>query len=1134
MTERSRAEQIAQLEAGIAAQESLRVQLGDAVVDATVAALTTQLATLRAAGPASSDDVLAQLRGYVPQELIDKIRAGGRIEGERKQVTVLFSDLSGFTALSERLDPEEVRAFQDDLFAEMARVVYQYEGFVEKFVGDAVMCFFGAPVAHEDDPARALRAALTMRERMAGINRRWERRLGQPLTLHVGVNTGTVVAGSMGSDLSRTYAVTGDTVNTAARLQSAAEAGQILVSRATQRLARGAFEFRELAPVSVKGKREPVAVYELERARLRPSSARGVEELGAAFVGREAALAQLAAVGEGLRRGEGRLVTVTAEAGLGKTRLMEEWRATLGEEVRWLEGRCFAHTTGLAYAPFLDLFRAFAGITDDHSEGEAREHFRQAAARLFPESAEARAIVVSLLALRPTGEERALLGRLSADDLRSRLIGYMRTLFERLARERATVLLLEDVHWADAASLELAQQLLPIVEQSPLAVVLVYRPESGSPPDRLRAAAGVRFPANLTDVALEPLSARTTLEMVELLLESGTVPPALAALVVGKGEGNPFFVEEVIRTLIERGALSRGGDGEGWSATPLIESVTVPDTLHGVLAARLDRLPDETKRVVQQASVIGRIFLHRVLMQIAEDAPLVDADLTHLERADLIRERARVPEVEYMFRHALTQEVAYGSLLGARRRELHQRTGEAMEQLFSGRLSEFSAIVGDHFLRGEVWEKAAAYLIEAGDAAARVNAFHTARRNYRQALDAMLHLEDTPAVRTRRVETTVKLASVSIGSGLYVEIAERLSEADVLARTLVDDGSVAEGRLRLARIAQWMGRHVGYLSERTPEAVQLYQHALEEARALGDEYLAAQASSGIAAVLSSAGRFREAVEHLQFALPRLGAAGDWSDWARMQSFYGTARAALGDYAGGLEELRIAVAKAYELHYESGISVTHIFLCILYAAGREDQKLLDTSAVVLEHAIPAGDRYYTYLGLAYRGLAECRLGRLEAAAASLAQSRALREALGGRILSGETVLAAAAELAIAQGRAADSLAAVEELIAELTSRSDRQQNGDAWALWALALAAQDPPRTTEALQLAAEAVGLAEQSENTVSLARCRLVYGQLLAAQDRHAAARPVLEQAVAYFERAGMPGLRDTARALLGAGAMN
>ncbi len=811
------ADQIAQLEAAIAAQDELRPLLGDAVVDTAIAALRARQDALRSpetVAPRSAwvpapGEALAQLQSRVPEALADKARvtaATRPVEGERRNVTVLFADLSGFTALSERFDPEVIRAFQHDLFDAMASVVYEYEGFVEKFVGDAIVSIFGAPLTHEDDPERALRAALAIRERMAGVNQRWVEQLGQTLTIHIGVNTGTVVAGEIGAQHGGGYAVTGDVINTASRLQDAAQPGQILVSLNTYRLAHEAFAFRGLKPLRLQGKREPLTVFELRRAKLYPGKSRGVRGLSSPMVGRARELEELRRVSDGLISGHGQVVIVRGEAGIGKSRLMAEWRAGLGKQVRWLEGRSFSGGSAVPYAPFADLSRRYAGITDEDSESRARSRLGAALKRVLPAEAEASALVGGMLGMRPEPGEEASIAALSSQVVKQRLFALIEGLFRRLAQQRPTVLVMEDLHWADGSSLELIDHLLPLVRDLPLTVVGVFR-RAGD--ESLWPVVAAEYADLLTSLELAPLPDTATVTLVEELLSTPELlPPAAQELIIGKAEGNPFFVEEVIRSLIERGALVRSAEHGGrWVATALIDSTRVPDTLQGVLMARLDRLPAETRRIAQLAAVIGRIFQYRVLLKLAETAGGLEADLSHLEREELIQELRRDPELEYIFKHGLTQEVAYESLLAPQRRELHARVGAALEELAGDRLGELPAILGGHFLQGGNWEKAYIYLTAAGGAATRLHAHPEARLHYDRALEAISHQSPADETVRRRIDTTLARVAVSWGADDPERNLAMLGEVETLARALsAQAASTGPDRARLARVHYWMGR----------------------------------------------------------------------------------------------------------------------------------------------------------------------------------------------------------------------------------------------------------------------------------------------------------------------------------------
>lgn len=1056
-------QQIANLQAAIAAQEGLRPSLGDAIVDATLAALRAQLDALiaRQAGSPpvalmpAGDDPFSR---YLPGELADKLRVAGMVEGERKQVTVVFADLSGFTALSERLDPEEVRSLQNDLFPEMAAAVYHYEGYVDKFIGDAIMAVFGAPIAHEDDPERALRAALDMRARIAQLNRTWQPRFGRALSLHVGINTGTVIAGDISAGRRNSYTVTGDAVNVASRLSDAAVPGQILVSRETYRLAQGAFDFAPLEPLTVKGKSEPLAVFELQRARLYPLKLRGLKELGSAFVARERESALLREVLNDLLAGRGRVVTVTGEAGLGKSRLLAEWNAEVGARARWREGRAFAHTAGMAYGPFLDFFRRYANIHDDDTEQEARAVLGEVVRRFFGDSLEAHALLASLLAMQLAPAEAELLAGLPAQTIRTRIFDAIAHMVEEPTRERPTILVLEDMHWSDSTSIDLAASLLELTKRVPLAIVVVCRPDPDAPSQRLLDIIRSGYADCVTSIALAPLSNDSTVQMLEQLLSAHHLPPALTTMICARAEGNPFYVEEVIRMLIERGVLMRteaaAADGElQWQTTPLLQSVQVPNTLEGVLQARLDRLPVEAKWLAQQAAVIGRNFLYRVLVCIGDSSAGIDAELSYLERQELIREQARDPEIEYIFKHALTQDVAYHSLLAPRRKELHHRTGRALEELFAERLGEFSGLIAFHYLRGEVWDKAVAYLLRAGDDALGLYAHAEARQHYAAALGALDHLPDSLENRRRRVDTTTKLASVSIVAADPSLNLARLAQAESLARALPSpSGSGTGDALRLARIHYWMGRAHFYRNE-SREAIGYYRQVLAEGQESGDPELLALPSSTLGQVtVLIQGQFGKAAPLLAQAVAQLEKLHDWGEWIRAQGYLALATGAQGKYAEGLAIADQALARGRDTNNMTGVGLVLLLCQGIHLMARNHERVLETMQACLAINEQTGDRLQAYIANGMGAWAQSRLGQHPAAAARMAQSRAIGQSLGGRLVLADWFAVAGAELVFNAGRVDEAIPLAEQAIALTKGVGSAYSEGMAHRLLGQALAA----------------------------------------------------------------------------------
>jgi class 3 adenylate cyclase/tetratricopeptide (TPR) repeat protein len=1124
-------QRISQLRAAIAAQDELRPLLGDAAVDVAVDALRSRLESLLAEEALASDGIPPGTRigagaGGSTGEA-DRSTMRATAGSERRDVSVLFADLSGFTALSERLDPEVIRAFQGDLFDELTAVIREYEGFVEKFVGDAVLAIFGAPHSHEDDPERALRAALAIRERMDLLDRRWADRLGVSTSLHIGVNTGTVVAGQIGSESGGAYAVTGDTITTASRLQTAARPNQILVSAATQRLTHEAFVFRALKPIRVKGKREPLVVFELQRVRVRPGKSRGLAGLSAPMVGRDEKLAELRRVTDELPDRGGRVVVVTGEVGIGKSRLMAEWSATLDPEVRWLEGHCFAHGAALPYGPFLDLCRRYAGITDDDSERRARVRLRDTLDRVLPGDLEANAIVAGMLGMRPQPDEVDFLGTLSSRDLGQRLIALIETIFTRLAEQRPTVLVLEDLHWADDSSIELIERLVRLTERLPLAIVAIFR--SGPTESPLQRALMTGAGERLSHVDLHPLSEESTVQLAAELLAIADLPPAARKLIVVKAEGNPFFVEEVIRSLIESGALVRAGEGEGdgWTSTALIDSVTVPDTLRGVLMARLDRLPDARRRVVQQAAVIGRLFPFRVLLKLSERPGDLEQDLADLERQELIYELRRVPEVEYIFKHALTQEVAYESLLSAQRRDLHERVGSAIEELFADRIGEFHSILGGHFLRGEAWQQASSHFAQAGDAATRLHAHPEGRLQYAAALEALSHVAATAETNRRIVDLTLSRVAVSWGAEDPGHNLARLAAVEDLALALAGDATSGPDRVRLARVHYWMGR-MHYYRGAPREAIGYFQQVLAIGQELGDEELLAIPSAVMGRAVFLQGHFGKAAGLLARAVEPLEASQDWQEWAYTDAFLGVALAARGEYRRGSVECERALARARATENHTAVAGCLSTFCFLRMLERDWAGVSDAGRATAAAAERAGNPLLIYTGLGWEAWGTGRSGDLAAADVLLGKMQAVAQSIGGRLVIADWFAAAGAELALAGGRADRAVTLAEEAVGLARAVGGIFGEGLSERVWGRALASLDPSRLEEAEGHLQRSLELFESGDCHVEVAHTNLAWGTIRMERGDIARAVELLRLAATRFESAGLEGPLAEARTWL------
>ena len=659
------------------------------------------------------------------------------VEGERKQVTVLFSDLSGYTAMSERLDPEEVKNMMGRIFGEIAQVVVKYDGSIEKFIGDALVAFFGVPRAHEDDPVRALRAAREIHEIVKALSHQFESKVGMPLSMHTGINTGLVVTGEVTTE-EGPLGVTGDTVNVASRLSGLARPGEILAGEETCRQAGGYFAFEKLEPAKVKGKTEPVPVYRVVEEKVRVGRLRGLatEGVSSPLVGREAELVAIKGCVNRLLDGQGGILSVIGEAGLGKSRLMAEvLDRTDPSSLQWLEGRTLSYGQKISYWPFQEMLRQYAGITEDDSDMEAWKKLESRITKLFTaETGQILPYLASLMTLAVRGEYAEGVKYLDGEAVGRQVFLASRRFFERLARSQPLMLVFEDLHWADESSTRLLEHLLPLITRAPILICGVSRPEPKTPAFRVREIAAKDFERRYTEIRLGPLSQTESTQLMNNLVEVENLPARVREVIVNKAEGNPFFLEEIMRSLIDRNAVVRDSVSGRWRATAQIETVTIPDTVQGVIMARVDRLDEELKQVLRTASVIGRSFLYRVLRAIEQAVHELDRHLDDLQAMELIREKQRIPELEYIFKHALVQESTYESMLLEKRRELHARVAQAIEILFSDRLEEFYSMLAHHYARAEAWEKAQEYLFKAGDQAGKIAADAEALAHYQQAM----------------------------------------------------------------------------------------------------------------------------------------------------------------------------------------------------------------------------------------------------------------------------------------------------------------------------------------------------------------------------------------------------------------
>jgi class 3 adenylate cyclase/tetratricopeptide (TPR) repeat protein/ribosomal protein L40E len=712
--------------------------------------------------PTPSPQPPSTLDRFIPRELATKLEAARNsraMEGERRVVTMLFCDVVGSTATAQQLDPEEWTEIINGAFEHMIRPVYTYEGTVGRLMGDAILAFFGAPIAHEDDPQRAVLAGLGIVDNIKQYRQQVKDQWGVDFDVRVGINTGLVVVGAVGSDLRMEYTAMGDAINIAARMEQTAQPGTVQIAENTQKQVYPFFNLEDLGAITVKGQNKPIRTYQVLERKAAPGRLRGIKGLDAPLIGRAMESQQLDQAVANLGKGVGSVVCLIGEAGLGKSRLIRELHSGIrdqgpGIEYReknsdphtqsgrpatfpvpnpqWLDTSSLSYETEQPYGLFQRLIRRVISATQSDSPEILREKIGLVAEDMPPEERRRlKRVFESLFGLTNNGGEPPLEG----EAFKGQLYNVMALYWRHRASQQPVILVYDDIHWSDPASVDLLLHLFPLTERLPLLFLCAMRPDRQVPGWQVKIAAETNYPHRYREILLKPLSPRDSDELVNHLLTVSDLPPGLRARILEKSEGNPFFVEEVIRTLIEQGVVIRDESGTRWQATSDGQEIDIPGNLQTLLMARIDRLEEDARQTLQLASVVGRSFYFRVLDRITNMGEELDAQLLTLQRTELIQEESRIPELEYIFRHNLTQEAAYNTILLRQRRVFHQRVGEAIEMLFPDQVDEMAATLAHHFFQARDHEQALKYYTQAGDGAFRLYALSEAIDHYGRAID---------------------------------------------------------------------------------------------------------------------------------------------------------------------------------------------------------------------------------------------------------------------------------------------------------------------------------------------------------------------------------------------------------------
>ncbi len=765
----------------------------------------------------SLDEKLTKIQKYLPKGITEKILSQrDRIEGERKQVTVMFCDMVGFTSLSEQLDPESAYAIVDQVYEILIHKVHDYDGTVNEMTGDGIMALFGAPIALEDAPQRAIRSAIAIHREMAKFSQKIRQDLEgiPPLKMRIGLHTGPVVVGAVGNDLRVEFKAVGDTVNLASRMEGLAEPGTTYVTEATFKLTEGLFRFETVGEKEVKGRKERVRVYRAivpstSRTRFDVSTERGLTP----FVGRDRDLELLLDGFERCKTGRGQAISIVADAGVGKSRILYELRkAVASEDVTFLEGKCLSYSRALVYHPIIDILKANFDIRDDDKDPQIRKKIKSGLDILGADKASTLPYLLDLLSVREKGIDMV---PLSPEERKMRINEALRHIVLKGSGLRPLILAFENLHWIDKSSEESLKALLDSISGSRVYLIFTYRPEF------VHTWGGKSYHSQIN---LNRLSNRETLVMVSHLLGTEAYDKEIEHLVLEKTEGIPFFVEELINSLRDQKIIGKK-ENEYYLAKDIRKAI-IPTTIHDVIMARIDSLSEGSKELLQAGSVAGREFSHQLIESVTDfPKDLLLSHISALKDSELLFESGIYPHSNYVFKHALTQEVTYNSILRKKKTELHKKFGRAIENIYKDRLDELCQILAYHCLQGEDWRRAYKYCQDAGLKAYSHSAYEQSLKCYEDALTALTRLPRNKIRIEREIDLRFHMRSPLTSLGRHDQWGERIRDAEPLAREIDDDARLANVLNYLSAFHWIKGQHL--------ESIELGKKALNLAEKTG-------------------------------------------------------------------------------------------------------------------------------------------------------------------------------------------------------------------------------------------------------------------------------------------------------------
>jgi class 3 adenylate cyclase/predicted ATPase len=1051
---------------------------------------------------------------YTPPHLAERIRAEqaslearGNTDGERKIITTLFADLKGSTALIEGLDPEDARSIIDPALQIMMDAVHRYEGYVAQALGDGILALFGAPIAHEDHPQRALYAALRMQEEMRRYSDTLREQGYAPLLLRVGVNTGEVVVRSIHKDdLHTDYVPVGHSTNLAARMEQLAAPGSILVTGQTHKLTAGYFEFKGLGKTPVKGVDEPLNVYEVLgagplRTRLQVAARRGLTR----FVGRQGEMEQMQRALAQAQAGQGQIVGVMGEPGVGKSRLFYEFKLTSQSGCLVLEALSVSYGKASAYLPVLELLKSYFQL---HLHDEERRRREKVLGEVLGLDRSLEATLPYLFALLGIEDPTASLHQMDPQIRRRRTFEALKRLFLRESLNQPLILIFEDLHWIDSETQGFLDALSESVASARLLLLVNYRPE-------YRHEWGSK--SYYTHLQLAPLGREEAAELLTALLGPDPGLKALEHLILGQTEGTPFFMEEVVQTLAEEGVLS--GDRGHYRLAHAPSALHIPPTVQGVLAARIDRLAADEKDLLHQLAVMGRQFpLSLVRQVVAQPEEALYRLLAALQHKEFLYEQPALPEPDYIFKHALTQEVAYGSVLHERRRALHERTAQAIETLYSANLDDHYSELAYHYTRSGNTPKAVEYLQLAGHQAVQQSANAEAISHLTTALELLKTLPDTPE-RTRQE----LLLQITLGPVLMATKGAAAPEVE-RAYTRARDLCQQLGETPQLFPVLWGLWYFYFVRAEYRTAQELAEQLLTLARRVQDRTLLLEAYYTLGATLYTLGEWTQAREHLEQSL----ALYDPQQYHSLAFMYGEQDPGvicqadiacilwfLGYPDQALQKSHQALTLAQELSHPYSLAFALSFAGTLHQYRREGRAAQERAEATITLATEQGFPIWIGSGISLRGWALAEQGQREEGMAQMHQGLAASRATGAE-LGRSQYLALLAEVYGKAGQAEEGLAALAEALAVVDKNGERFYEAELYRLkgeLTLQTSVQSrEPRVKEAEACFHQAIDIARRQQTKSLELRAVMSLARLWQQQGKKDEARQMLAEIYGWF----------------------